>query len=164
MNYKLGEKYAYRCLEANGYTVLDRSDQPQYWKKDIDLTAIKGSYAADIEVKWDQCIANTGNMFFELLTNLDTQQNGWANYTQCDFIFYGDAQQLIFYVFSADDMRQFLRTHQEDYETRIANDYNYRDGTIYKQSVGAIVPLSNFMLYYPVQIIDIKDRLKLNQF
>ena len=130
MNYKTGERLAQRCLEANGYYVIDRSNDPKYWVKDIDLTAIKGSYQADIEVKWDQCIAQTGNLFFELLTNTDTKQRGWADYTESNFIFYGDAQRLIFYVFSAEDMRHFLKYHKADYETRVANDYNYRDKTI----------------------------------
>ena len=159
--YKLGEQYAQKCLEANGFKIVDRSNEPYYWAKDVDLTAVKGDFSADIEVKWDQCIAATGNLFFELLTNIDTQQQGWANYTQCDFVFYGDARRLIFYVFSAEDMRRFLKYHKADYETRVANDYNYRDGTIYKQSLGAIVPLAKFLEVCKVEIIDIRGRLGL---
>ena len=105
---------------------------------------------AEIEVKWDKCIADTGNMFFELLTNIDTGEKGWAAYTQSDYIWYGDAVNKVFYIFSADDMRDYLLRHKKDYETRKAFDYNYKDGSIYKQSLGAIVPLSSFMMYYPV--------------
>ena len=102
-------------------------------------------------------------MFFELLTDIHENKLGWANYTSCDYVFYGDAQQLIFYVFKAEDMRTYLRTHQGEYETRIANDYNFKDGTIRKQSLGAIVPLAKFMGFCTVEIIDIKDRLGLSR-
>lgn len=157
--FQQGEQLAKKCLEAKGFTVIDRSQSPDYWAKDIDLTAQKDGLTADIEVKWDDQIYKTGKMFFELLTNIDTNQQGWANYTQCDYVFYGDAQRLIFYVFSAEDMRQFLKNHRDEYETRKATDYNYRDGTIYKQSLGAIVPLSLFRKYYPLQEINIRGRL-----
>ena len=164
VNYQYGEELARKCLEANGFYVIDRRNQPIYWRKDIDLTAIKGNYSADIEVKWDQKISTSGAMFFELLTNIQENQLGWANYTQCDYVFYGDAQKLVFYIFRAEDMRDYLKNHKDEYETKVANDYNYRDGTIYKQSLGAIVPLANFRIYYQVQTIDIGQRLGLNQF
>ena len=105
VNYQYGEELARKCLEANGFYVIDRRNQPIYWRKDIDLTAIKGNYSADIEVKWDQKISTSGAMFFELLTNIQENQLGWANYTQCDYVFYGDAQKLVFYIFRAEDMR-----------------------------------------------------------
>ena len=51
--YKTGEELARKCLEANGYIVIDRRESPEYWKMDIDFTALKDNKKVDIEVKWD---------------------------------------------------------------------------------------------------------------
>ena len=158
--FREGETLAKQCLEKNGFTVIDRSDQPEYWAKDIDITAEKKGFSAEIEVKWDNWISKTGTMFLELLTNIQENKQGWANYTEADFIFYGDAKNKLFYVFGADDMRKYLREHKEDYQLKIANDYNSFDGSIRKQSLGAIVPIGLFRQKVKVQEIRIQERLK----
>ena len=83
-------------------------------------------------------------MFFELLTDIQGNRPGWANYTEADFIFYGDAENLLFYIFPVPAMRNYLREHKGEYETRIATDYDRITGAIRKQSLGAIVPLVPF--------------------
>lgn len=83
-------------------------------------------------------------MFIELLTNIQENKQGWANYTEADFIFYGDANRQLFYIFTVEDLRQYLKTHTGEYKTLIANDYNCRTGQIKKQSLGAIVPIASF--------------------
>jgi len=86
---------------------------------------------------------NTCSFFFELMTDVRLNKVGWATYTQSDYIFYGDSQSKRFYVFKTSEMREYLQAHDAEYETRIATDYN-RDGTIRKQSLGAIVPIELF--------------------
>ena len=44
-------------------------------------------------------------MFLELLTDIQGNRPGWANYTEADFIFYGDAERQIFYIFPVGAMR-----------------------------------------------------------
>lgn len=83
-------------------------------------------------------------MFLELLTNIQENKQGWANYTEADFIFYGDSRNRLFYIFSVEDMRQYLKTQTGKYRTLVANDYNYYTGQIRKQSLGAIVPIASF--------------------
>lgn len=83
-------------------------------------------------------------MFLELLTNIQENKQGWANYTEADFIFYGDAKNKLFYIFSVEDMRQYLKTHTGEYRTLIANDYYQNTSIIRKQSLGAIVPIASF--------------------
>lgn len=39
--YKYGEELAIKYLKDKGYTVIDRREDSDYWKKDIDITAIK---------------------------------------------------------------------------------------------------------------------------
>ena len=59
-----------KCLTANGFEIIDRRDDPEYWKKDIDFTTIKDGIEKQIEVKWDSKINRSGALFFELLTDI----------------------------------------------------------------------------------------------
>lgn len=151
IEYQRGEEYALKWLEQRGYTVIDRRQEPQYWKKDIDLTAIKDGIKQEIEVKWDSRINKSGALFLELLTDVQRNKQGWASYTQADFIFYGDAINKVFYIFPVDGMRDYLKNHLGEYETRTASDYDYRTGQVRKQSRGAVVPLAKFKQAVQVQ-------------
>lgn len=101
-------------------------------------------------MKWDGRIHRTGALFFELTTNVWSNEPGWAEYTQADVIYYGSAEEKLFYVFSAADMKDYLETHKGCYETRTASDYDKRTGAIRKQSRGAIIPLATFCEEVPV--------------
>lgn len=157
--FQRGEALAMKCLTANGFEIIDRRNDPEYWKRDIDFTTIKDGIEKQIEVKWDSKINRSGALFFELLTDIQWNRPGWAAYTEADYIFYGDAVQQLFYVFSVGDMRNYLKQHPGEYETRIANDYDRRSGEVRKQSLGAIVPLGRFKQAVPVQVIDIRQRV-----
>ena len=161
--YRQGEEMAIQCLTAKGFDVIDRRDSPEYWKKDIDITAKKGILQQDIEVKWDSKIYNSNAFFFELIADIEQDQQGWAAYTQSDYIFYGDSKSKVFYVFRTKDMQEFIEQHSAEYETRKATDYN-KDGTIRKQSLGAIVPIGLFRKAVKVQEIDIEQRLQSSGF
>lgn len=163
LEYKTGEALAIKCLEAKGFKVIDQREKPEYWKKDVDITAKKDGNIFDIEVKWDGRIYNSNAFFFELMTDIEKNQPGWANYTEAHYIFYGDSKRKKFYVFKAEDMREYLAQHKGEYEERTAKDYK-RDGTIRKQSLGALVPIGLFSKYYKVQEIDINQRLQENGF
>ena len=84
---------------------------------------------SNIEIKWDSRIGISNAYFFELYTDIDKDKLGWANYTEADYIFYGDSKSKYFYVFKSVDMRKYLEEHKGEYETRIASDYK-RDGTV----------------------------------
>lgn len=163
VEYKTGEALAIKCLEAKGYQVDDQRNKPEYWEKDIDITAHKDGNSFDIEIKWDGHINYSNAFFFELLTDIEQNKLGWANYTQADYIFYGDSKRKVFYVFSVQDMREYLEKHKGEYDERPAKDYR-RDGTIRKQSLGAIVPIGLYRKHYQVQEIDIEQRLQQNGF
>lgn len=97
--------------------MIDRRESPEYWKKDIDFSVSKDGKSFDIEVKWDNKINDSGAMFLELITNIQEGRIGWANYTEADFIFYGDAMRQVFYVFRVEDMREYIKTHIGEYRT-----------------------------------------------
>lgn len=157
--YREGEELAIKCLKAKGYTVIDQTQKQEYWKKDVDLTAVKDGESFDIEVKWDGRISNSNAFFFELMTDIEKNKLGWASYTEADYIFYGDSKRKKFYVFKVKDMRDYLEKHRGEYEERKAKDYR-QDGTIKKQSLGAVVPIGLFRKGYMIQEIDINQRLQ----
>lgn len=123
---------------------MDRYNFTKYSIADYITLVIKDGRKEEIEVKWDSRISKSGAMFFELLTNIQANEPGWATYTEADYIFYGDAVKRLFYVFPVPAMREYLKINLGEYETRIATDFNRRTGEIRKQSLGAIVPLVKF--------------------
>lgn len=146
----IGELRAYNYLQDNGWSVEDVTKNEQYFDKDIDLVAHRGTESLTVEVKWDNRIATTGNMFIETVTDLDKSKAGWFMFCQADYIYYGDSTNQLFYVFKTADLREFVRTHTT--EERKAGDYNYR-GLLKKVSQGMLVPIKEFSQYYDVQIV-----------
>ena len=106
-------------------------------------------------MKWDSIISNNGNFFIELVTDVEKDKPGWFNYTEADFIFYGDSKNKLFYVFRTDDMRKYLDSI--DYQTRTSKENRY-DGSE-KISKGAIIPIEDYRKEYQIQVIDIEERL-----
>lgn len=74
----LGEEYARKCLEIKGFDVIDRTQNKDYWKIDVDFTAIKSNFSFDIEVKYDTKISKSGNLYLELLTDIQDNKFGWV--------------------------------------------------------------------------------------
>lgn len=146
----IGELRAYNYLQDNGWSVEDVTKNEQYFDKDIDLVAHRGTERLTVEVKWDSRIASTGNMFIETVTDLDKSKAGWFMFCQADYIYYGDSTNQLFYVFKTADLREFVATHTT--EERKAGDYNYR-GLLKKVSQGMLVPIKEFSQYYDVQIV-----------
>lgn len=146
----IGELRAYNYLQANGWTVEDVTSNEAYFDKDIDLIARSGTESLTVEVKWDNRIGQTGNMFIETVTDLDKSKAGWFLFCQADYIYYGDSVNQLFYVFKTQDLRDFVATHYT--QERKAADYNYR-GLLKKVSQGMLVPIKEFSQCYDVQIV-----------
>lgn len=146
----IGELRAYNYFQANGWSVQDVTANPEYWDKDIDFVVSSDADSFTVEVKWDSRISTTGNMFIETVTDLDKCKEGWFSFCQADYIYYGDSENQLFYVFKTDDLRQFVDTHIM--EQRKAPDYNYR-GILKKVSQGMLVPIKEFSQSSDVQIV-----------
>jgi hypothetical protein len=64
---KQGERLARNLFASWGYEVEDVSANPEYYYKgDILLTSPTTGAKRIVEVKWDGCIATTGNLFLEI--------------------------------------------------------------------------------------------------
>lgn len=149
-----GEANAKKYLESNGWKVIDQTNNSDYWSKDIDFTIVKNNPHTrfNVEVKWDNRISDTGNMFIEYITDLENSKEGWFEFCQADYIFYGDSRNNLFYVFQMDDLRKYLSASIVD--KRIALDTNTK-GIVKKVSQGFLVPIDDFSTHYHVQVIQL---------
>lgn len=107
---KYGEwLFSYR-MQQQGHTVEDVSKDPEYWVKDIDffVTSATSGNTKSFEVKFDNRIYDTNNLYLEL-TNVHSKQwngQGWWKHCEADFLAYGDARRNIFYVIPMRELRQ----------------------------------------------------------
>lgn len=64
---KRGEDIARKLLTKLEWNCYDVSNIETTWPSDIDLIATKGNIARLVEVKYDNNMSRTGNMFIELV-------------------------------------------------------------------------------------------------
>ena len=105
---KQGERLFQQIMEEKGYKVQDVSANPQYWDKDIDfiVTSSTSGLERTFEIKWDNLICKTNNLYLEL-TNIHSKGGkGWFNFCQADYLAYGDSQNGCFYVVSLLELRE----------------------------------------------------------
>lgn len=135
---RAGEWELKKHLRKLGHTVLDVSNEPYFWKKDIDFI-LDDNYT--LEIKWDNVISTTGNLFIETCSDMDNKKQGWFMFCEADYLFYGDAEKQLFYVFSFSELKQHIEAYKKEYKKRYAADYG-RDG-VKKWSYGYLVPLES---------------------
>lgn len=99
-------------MRNSGYTVNDVSGNPDYWYRDIDfiITSPTTGAVKSFECKWDSRIAQTGNLYLELTNVHSKGGKGWYEFTEADFIAYGDAQNRLFYVIPLLELKQRIST------------------------------------------------------
>lgn len=136
--YHAGEFELKKLFRKLGYKVTDVSNNPNYWKKDIDLII---EDKLGVEVKWDQLIASTGNMFIETVSDTEKNKDGWFIFCKADLLFYGDAANKLYYVFRFSELKQWIEEHKEVYKVATAPDYG-KDG-VKKYSKGYLVPVES---------------------
>lgn len=152
-----GEQEVKDYLRANGYTVADVSDLPEFWKIDVDLLAYKESLEDEvkIEVKNDKVISRTGNLFIELFTDVAKGRAGWFKITQADYIYYRDRENQTVYILPFEQLNQFVSDNEKNLKVVCAPDYR-RDGQISKYSSGYVIPIRDYLNVYPeTQILHI---------
>lgn len=138
---KDGEYELKQYLRANGVKVRDVSNDGYYQSKDIDLLCTPPSTSVgpySVEVKWDKRISETQNLFWEFKNR---EKDGWGKYCEADFLFYGDAFGLIFYIFPTEKLRKYVEANTHKFKVQRAFDF-YKDGCVRGESLGYLVPLS----------------------
>ncbi|MDD3502519.1 MAG: hypothetical protein PHE63_00310 [Eubacteriales bacterium] len=94
-----------RFMQNCGYTMIDTSNLPDYQEKDIDFIAEKNGIAKTIEVKTDNRIRKTNNLYIENMTDIDKQLYGWYHYCQADYLAYIDNVAAIVYLIPFDKVK-----------------------------------------------------------
>lgn len=108
-DYRAGEYELKQYLKGNGFKVIDVSGNSAYWHKDIDLIATDASgITKTIEIKWDNRICQTGNLYIEYYNDCSKEHKGWINFTQADILAYGDSYNSVFYLFKMDDIKEYI--------------------------------------------------------
>lgn len=133
-----GEQELKDWLRGYGYKVKDVSDNPTYWKKDIDLIV---NNETTIEVKWDSKLSTTGNLFIETCADIDKGTAGWFNFCEADYLAYGAADEYIFLMFDFKKLKAHIEAHKNEYKQATAADYD-KCG-IRKYSKGYLVPVDS---------------------
>lgn len=145
MYYRHGEELVINTLKARGHNVQDVSSNSEYWHKDIDAITELGT----IEIKTDNRISETGNLFIETFNECSKGGKGWFRFCEAQFIFYTDAANKITYIFLMDELKQYISIHEKEYETRNVRDYNG------KRSYGLLVPLRELQNNIGLQILNL---------
>ena len=105
-NGKEGEKLFAQIARNRNYQVQDVSANPNYYYKgDFILTSPTGQRAI-VEVKWDQRMATTGNLYLEIVNTKSQQALGWYESCSGDYLAYGDAVNRQFYFVKLEDLRK----------------------------------------------------------
>lgn len=120
-----GESDLKKYLRENGFKVEDVSGNCNYWHKDIDLIATDNyGVTKTIEVKWDNRIHDTGNLYIEYYNDCSKGTKGWILFTQADILAYGDSYNRIFYLFSMKDIKDYIEQNRMTLRTRTTNSDN----------------------------------------
>lgn len=105
---KKGERLFQQKMEQQGYEVINVSNNPDYYYKDIDfiITSPTSGETKTFEVKFDDKINQTGNLYLELENIHSKCGLGWFEFCKADYIAYGDSKTETFYVISLLDLKK----------------------------------------------------------
>lgn len=125
-----GEALIKQFLEGVGALVTDVSNEPEYWAQDIDLLVEKCGRCSTIEIKTDNRVSRTRNLFIES-ANPRSQGGGWYFFTKADLLYYLDSENLIVYVIKMEELRAFIERNRR----------NLRTAYVYDGAEGWLIPL-----------------------
>ena len=99
-------------MEQQGYLVEDVSANEQYFNRDIDflITSPTTGEIKSFEVKWDQKINRTGNLYLEFVNKNSQSALGWWEFCQADFLAYGNAKTNTFLVIPMQELRERFKS------------------------------------------------------
>lgn len=143
--------------------VQNVESDPKFQEIDVDLilTTNKGKFK--IEIKGDQW-ANTGNFFFETISNKEKNTPGCFLYTEADFVFYYFIEPQILYILPIPITRDWFKYNLHRFEER-ATTTPIGAGGAYT-TVGRLVPIATLLEEAPdVKRVHLKKyKLPLFQF
>lgn len=108
---KRGEEIFRKCLEKWKCNFTDVTDDPEYQEQDIDFIVesrkTKGEFVA-VEVKNDQRIADTRNIFFETMSNVDYSTEGCFKKSKSKLMAIVSESEKKIYFVGTETLRRFV--------------------------------------------------------
>ena len=110
-NGRQGELLFQQRMEAKGHKVQDVTADEQYFRKDIDfiITSATTGETKSFEVKWDQKINRTGNLYLEFVNKNSEAGLGWWEFCKADYLAYGNAKTNTFIVVPMQELRERVK-------------------------------------------------------
>lgn len=105
---KQGERLFASIMTQLGYEVVDRTNEPDYWSKDIDFTITSPTtgLVKEFEVKFDSRINRTHNLYLEISNIHSKGGRGWFEFCEADYLAYGDSHTNTFFVIPMDELKK----------------------------------------------------------
>ena len=142
---KHGEHIVAAALTARGHKVIDKSDDWEYRRKDIDFI-ITNSAAQEttLEIKTDAASERTGNLYIEYynVNNKSHSYNGWLFYCGAEYIGFLQEGKGLLHICSLLDLRENIEKN------------NYRSASS-ADSRGYLLPIGDIQKFPTYQQINI---------
>jgi len=110
---KEAENRCIKYLKGQGEEVIDVSNNEKYYKLGIDILVKEPDGYVNIDVKADEKISSTGNIFYELIEclwkNCSTDiKFGWGFNTRLHYIYYVDVKNWKLYIIDHNELYEFI--------------------------------------------------------
>lgn len=142
-------------------TVHNVEDFKTFQEKDIDLVWLsilkekgpKYCVATTIEIKADTYY-RTGNYFFETISNTKKNNPGCFLVTESDFLYYYFIEQKELHVIPTKAAQEWFLANKSKFKERRV-DTTGKNGELYYQNVGSLVPRNELQKHVDVQVYDL---------
>lgn len=150
-----GESIIYDYLQNldSFHEIKDVRDYPEFRDMDIDFVAqTTTSDIVSLEIKTDTY--DTGNLFYEYTSCIETQSIGCMQKTQATYILYYFTKTKELYILQTDEFRQWVNDNIHTFRARQVKNWRY-NGSQYT-SLGYLIPKiyieNNFEYYLKIKI------------
>lgn len=137
-----GEREVARAMSARGYIVTPTIGDLQWQGVDFIITSTSG-IEYSVEVKSDDRMHETGNVFMETMSNKETGRKGCIPKTKAQYLVYVDMHTRIQYWSKAVDVKNKIKSWSQRYKTKTTRT---KRGIAFFTTEGIIVPFSEYVL------------------
>jgi hypothetical protein len=136
---KLGEEEVIKYFNKQEIEFVDVRNDKDYQSKDVDFVLYTSMDAWCVDIKTDNMISKTGNLFIETTSNKELGKKGWLYASKADEIWYFDYVNKIIYVLHLEKFRDWFERYKDQFQERIVIN-KHATGTY--TSMGYLIPLT----------------------
>lgn len=123
---EMGEKRIMEFVKSLSFIedIKDVSKDKQFQSLDIDLVAkLKDNSIKSIEIKTDTY--DTGNLFYETMSCVETNSIGCMEKTEADLIFYYFIKTKELYILRTKELRKWFHNKKYNFQIKTLNNWRY---------------------------------------